>query len=407
MFRSEVETFKTARIEGGAFIAIPIAWTTVALFLAITLVAITGFLASASYARVETVTGIIEPDKGMALITPTRSGVLVSVALNEGERVTKGQLLVEIRTEEDAVGDLAPTQQLRQALTDQDANIASQIKASQAAASAQLDQLAAQKTGLRQEIEQVRTQVGFQEELIRVAQADLERSREVAKRGFLSARDLQVREEALLVRQQTLSQQRQSLAAKLASLAEVERAAMLISAQARAQTAGLSATRSQVEQQTAASASSRSYAIRAPTAGTVTAVMAREGQAVGAGSQLMAIVPDSAELQAVLSVPSAAIGFVEAGQEVRVALDAFPYQRFGTLTGRVISVAESPLGKQDAGGAIVSIYSVRVKLEKQSVQAFGRSEPILPGMSVTARIVTARQSLLEWLFEPLFAVGRR
>ena len=34
-------------------------------------------------------------------------------------------------------------------------------------------------------------------------------------------------------------------------------------------------------------------------------------------------------------------------------------------------------------------------------------EELVPGMSLTARIVTENQSLIEWLFEPLFAVRNR
>jgi membrane fusion protein len=32
---------------------------------------------------------------------------------------------------------------------------------------------------------------------------------------------------------------------------------------------------------------------------------------------------------------------------------------------------------------------------------------LLSGMTLSARITTRKQSLLEWLFEPLYAVGRR
>jgi membrane fusion protein len=46
-------------------------------------------------------------------------------------------------------------------------------------------------------------------------------------------------------------------------------------------------------------------------------------------------------------------------------------------------------------------------LDEQSIPAFGRDQPLLSGMTVTARVQTARRSLFEWLFEPLFAVGRR
>jgi len=53
------------------------------------------------------------------------------------------------------------------------------------------------------------------------------------------------------------------------------------------------------------------------------------------------------------------------------------------------------------------VYIVRAKLDRNSVNAFGRDRALLPGMTLSARITTEHRTLLEWLFEPLYAVGRR
>jgi len=121
----------------------------------------------------------------------------------------------------------------------------------------------------------------------------------------------------------------------------------------------------------------------------------------------MTIVPNGSTLRAELAIPSSAIGFVKPGQEVRLAIDSFPYQRFGTVKGKVLTVATSAVGQQGANGAVVSVYPVTVMLKQTQITAYGRAEPLISGMTLTARIVTEKQSLLEWLFEPLFAVKRR
>ena len=121
----------------------------------------------------------------------------------------------------------------------------------------------------------------------------------------------------------------------------------------------------------------------------------------------MAIVPAGARLRAELAVPSSAIGFVKQGQSVRLAIDAFPYQRFGTVSGKVQTVATSAVNAQGPNGSTVAVYPVTVALDAASIAAYGRSEPLVSDMTLTARIVTEKQSLLEWLFEPLFAVRRR
>jgi membrane fusion protein len=385
----------------------PFSWQAISYLIFAGLVAALLFFSIATYSRVETASGVIAPDAGIAPIVPTRSGVIVELAAQDGEAVSIGASLATIRAEEDGVAAQAPGALVEEAIARQDANLAIQANASAAAAQAQASQLEAQQAGLIAEIKQLRLQREAQRSLISTAEADLERAKSIAKRGFISGRDLQIREETLLSREQGLAQLEQALAAKRAALADSEHAATQVKAQARAQLASLEATRAQVAQQAASTAASRSYVLRAPVAGRVTALTARLGQPVSPQSQLMAIVPSGARLTAELAVPSAAIGFVKPGQDVRLALDAFPYQRFGTVKGRVRTVPASTVNAPAPDGATIPVYPVIVDIEAPQISAYGRDEPLVAGMSLTARIITEKQSLLEWLFEPLFAVRRR
>lgn len=407
MFRSEAINRHRDRLNGDVAIAIPVSWQTIGYLLLASLAAAIIFLSLTSYSRVETAHGTATPDKGISSIVPSRNGTIVELAVTEGQRVEAGDLLAQIRTEEDSVQGISSAQQIEQAIARQDTSLASQIDAANAAASAQQTQLAAQRAGLRSEIGQIQSQITIQQNLIATAQVDLDRAIEVAERGFISQRDLQIREETVLARQQGLSQLNQSLSAKRAALAESERSSTQIAAQARATGANLAAARAQVGQQAASTAGSRSYAIRAPIAGTVTAITARIAQHANSQTPLMTIVPAGSKLQADLAVPTSAIGFVKAGQKVSLAIDAFPYQRFGTVKGEVLTVAESAYNQQGENGAVVAVYPVRVKLDTDAITAFGRSEPLVSGMTLSARIVTEKQSLLQWLFEPLYAVRRR
>ncbi|MCU0946732.1 MAG: HlyD family efflux transporter periplasmic adaptor subunit [Porphyrobacter sp.] len=407
MFRAEVATFQRDRLSGDVAIAVPVSWQAIGYLLFGALALALVFLALAPYARVETAAGTITPDTGVAPIVPTRAGVITDLAVTDGQMVAAGTTLATIRSEEDGRTAQAPGALVEAAIARQDASLALQASAALAAAQAQASQLSAQQAGLAAEIQQLRVQMDAQQRLITSAEADLARAREIAKRGFISARDLQVREEALLSRQQGLAQLEQAMAAKRAALTDSERGAAQIAAQARAQSASLAASRAQVAQQAASTAAARAYVLRAPVAGRVTALTARIGQPAATGTQLMVIVPKAARLTAQLAVPSAAIGFIKPGQEVRVALDAFPYQRFGTVPGRVATVATSAVNAPGPNGSTIAVYPVVVALSDTAITAFGKREPLVPGMSLTARIITDQQSLLEWLFEPLFAVAKR
>ncbi len=405
MFRTEAIGFRKDRLLGDVFVVIPAPWQHVSILITGTVAASLLFLSLASYSRVETATGTI--NAGVAIIVPTRSGIVASLAVADGQSVLAGTELAAIRAEEDGSSSQSPAALIQSAIAQQDESLAAQSDASLASAHAQVSQLTAQRSGLLAEIAQLQTQISTQHALIASAQKDLDRARSIADRGFISGRDLQVREETLLARRQGLAQLEQALAAKRAARVENERLSAQVMAQARAQTASLAATRAQVAQQAASTAGQRSYVLRAPIAGRVTALTARVGQPANPQSQLMAIVPTGAKLRAELAVPSAAIGFVKPGQEVRLAIDAFPYQRFGTVIGTVQTVAASAVNAQGPNGTTVAVYPVTVALRQSAIRAYGRSEPLVSGMSLTARIVTEKQSLLHWLFEPLFAVRNR
>lgn len=117
---------------------------------------------------------------------------------------------------------------------------------------------------------------------------------------------------------------------------------------------------------------------------------------------------DSAPLRAELAVPSSSIGFVERGQEVELAVDAFPYQQFGTVRGQVLEIGQASTSRRTSSGNMVtSDFPVTVEIGRNEIMALGRARALRPGMGLTAHIVTAKQTLWQWLFEPLLAAAGR
>ncbi len=407
LFRQEVLAHKADRLTGEVSVAVPMAWQAVGFLLFGSIVVAAAFTSLSSYSRIETVGGSIVPDAGVSLILPTRSGTVSEIPVRDGQLVPAGTPLIRIRAEEDGPTGSSAQAAVSSAIARQDGSLALQLAAIDAASRSERMQLDAQRNGLLAEIGQLESQLTSQQRLVTAVRDDIERTREVAASGFISARDMRAREEELISREQGLSQITQALAAKRAALTQADRSAAGLQAQAVAQSAAIAASRAQVAQAAANTDGSRGYVIRAPFRGRISAMTARVGQQVGGQSPLMTIVPEGSVLRAQLSVPTSAIGFVKAGQEVRLAIDAFPYQRFGTVTGRVLTVPESAIPQMGANGVTVAAYPVTVALSRAGVNAYGQREALLPGMSLTARIVTDRQTLIEWLFQPLFAVSKR
>ena len=407
LFRKEVLEHRADRLHGDVHISVPLSWQLIGYTLMIALVAALAFLFAASYARVETVTGAIVLDKGVASIVPSRPGIVTAVSVREGQHVRAGDPLVQIRSEEDMAGGGTAPRRVLEALEQQDRRLATQTSRMMSAAAAERSRLAEEIAGLSQELASLNAQIELQRRLVEVADSEFRQVQSVAGRGFISRRDLDARESALLARRQQLAQLEQVHAGKRAAIAAAHRSIAQSEAAADAQAAGMLSNRAQLAQERAQAEAAQGYTITSPVAGTVTAVAARPGQATSQQQTLMVVIPADATPRAELHVPTDAAGFLAPGQEVRLAIDAFPYQRFGTVTARISDVSSAPVPRASAAGGAAPVYLVTAQIMEPWVTAFGRNHPLLPGMTLSARITTEKQSLLEWLFEPLFAVGNR
>lgn len=407
LFRAEALAHRGERLQGGVNLALPIAWHAIGAVLLVMLVVTAAFLATASYPRIETATGTIVADRGVAAIVPAKPGVVETVLVREGEMVGPGTPLVRLRADEVRTGGQSVALGLLDSFRTQERDLAAQSTELAAAAQAEAARVAASLVGLRQEIVALESQAQLQERLVLAAERELNEVRTVAERGFISRRDLQVREDTWLGRRQQGMQIASTLAAKRAAVDEADKALAQAQAQARAQLAGLSASRAEVAQRAMTADAAARFVIASPVAGRVTALTARSGQPANPQNPLMSVVPAGSTIVAELQIPSSAAGFLRAGQGVRLAIDAFPYQQYGSVQGRIATLSEVTVGRPGPNGTTVPVYLATVTLEKPHVQAFGRPQPLMPGMALQARIKTSERSLVGWLFQPLFAVARR
>jgi membrane fusion protein len=151
----------------------------------------------------------------------------------------------------------------------------------------------------------------------------------------------------------------------------------------------------------------RQMAVNAPVAGKITAVTVNIGQRIDPGKPLFSILPNSSNLQANLYLPTRSIGFLETGQNVNISYEAFPYQKFGTYSGRISQIAGSVImpGEPVSGLTFQEpVYKVTAALESQHVEAYGKEIPLRAGMILSADVILDKRSLFEWLLEPVYSL---
>jgi len=409
LFRQEAVQHATRRLSGDVILATPLSVKTLGLLCAVIVFAAAAFAATATYARKATVAGWLVPDQGVIRVPTYATGLLQSLHVKEGDVVEKGTRIAEISlSTEMASGNLGEV--IAKGLSAETDAARTRAKASLDRLTVESKQLDARIKALGKELEQAREQAKLQQGRIAIAKQDVERGAILAKKGLASNRDNERRNTTLLAEQQELANYNRQIAALEKEIVDIDNRIGAVpiemtSARAEAETAEASL------KQRVADAEARSlYYVTAPITGRVAALPVFTGQTISAGGTIVVMLPTSGKLEAELLVPSRAIGFIKPGQEIRLMLDAFPHQRFGTVQGEVKTVSSTVLGQGEISipGLAINepMFRIRATLSREVMIAYGDTIPMQPGMLVSADIVFDRRSLLNWLFDPIYAVRR-
>lgn len=118
------------------------------------------------------------------------------------------------------------------------------------------------------------------------------------------------------------------------------------------------------------------------------------GSFVYANQKLGEISPDSA-LMAYCYVKPADIGLIKKGQEVRFQIDAFNYNQWGMLTGKVIDIADDIIIQEQT-----PFFRVKCQLNNSYLQLKnGYKGHVKKGMTFNANFTVTKRSLYQLLYD--------
>lgn len=121
------------------------------------------------------------------------------------------------------------------------------------------------------------------------------------------------------------------------------------------------------------------------------------GGVVQAAEPLMIIVPSGSEVAVEAQILNKDIGFVREGQAVRVKLEAFPFTDFGLIEGVVETISRDAIQDEKIG----LVYATRIRLDRNTISINGRQQPIGPGMAVQAEVKTGERRIIQYLLSPI------
>jgi hemolysin D len=129
------------------------------------------------------------------------------------------------------------------------------------------------------------------------------------------------------------------------------------------------------------------------------------GSVLKGADPLYTLVPLDSPLEAEVKVDGGDVGHVLGGDDVRLKIAAWPFQKHGTLAGEVRTVSSNSFNpeatKDDQRRDRTPYYKARVKLQSNKLREVPANFHLIPGMAVTAEIKVGTRSVLSYFLYPI------
>ena len=355
------------------------------------------------------------PTHGLIRVS-AQTGIITERRVGEGQQVQAGHVLFVLNSGRASAtrGDTELTisallQSRRDSLSTDQAQ--QRIQSTQRVVAAQ--RRAAELAVGTQRIDE---QIALQQRRAALAEDALKRYTDLHASSFVSSALVQDRQAELLDQRQRVVELQRSKAANARDIAAVQSDVRDQQVQAKRDQQAASRNIASLDQDLIDNETRREIHVRAPQDGTVTAIAADLGHSVAGNQTLASILPADSELEAELYAPSRSVGFVKSGMAVLLRYQSFPYQKFGQFHGVVREVSSTTLRPEEmvlagatlpGGVAAEPLYRVRVRLEKQTVKAYGIEQALKSGMALEASVLLEKRRLYEWVLDPVYSISGR
>ncbi len=367
------------------------------------------FAAFAEIKQTQLVRGFLSPLEGETKIYSGRAGIFQHIRTHEGQYVEAGDILATVTDIQfDARGNQTSSMILEQ-LDKQRAHLLDQHKLIHERSRIGADQLVSRVETYQRELALLHEENQVLVQRLELAEQEHNNNQVLLQRGAISRSE----------HNQKLSAYYNFLQASKANLLQIETKQLSLTDARQQQElhpmlikdelldiegalSQLSARRQEIE-------SHSTFTITAPVDGHIFNLLSNAGNQVDPRVPLLTLIPATYTLEAILYLPSRALGKVEPGQELMLSYDAYPYQTYGRFPARITGISETVIDPREFLIPIElpePVYLVRAQLQQQFVTD-PQLRQLRSGMQFSAEIHTDTQTVLQRLFMPLTRLGRK
>jgi hemolysin D len=125
----------------------------------------------------------------------------------------------------------------------------------------------------------------------------------------------------------------------------------------------------------------------------------KPGSVVQDGAMVAEIAPIGSPLIVRAQIPTTDSGSLYKGLPVKLKFDAYPFQDYGVVRGKLINISptttqiNTPMGK-------VAAYELEITLNQDCIPHENKCIPLIPGNTVIAEVIVRRKRIIDFLIDP-------
>ena len=138
--------------------------------------------------------------------------------------------------------------------------------------------------------------------------------------------------------------------------------------------------------------------LKAPVNGVVLlSTLKNMGKVIHPGQTIVEIAPHDSPLVVMARLPNKDAGFVNIGMSVQLQLEAYPYQEYGVIPGKITSISADAVADQKLG----EVYLVEIEIERDYVIENKNKIYFKPGQTAVANIMIRKRRVLDIILDPI------
>ncbi|KAB8319184.1 HlyD family efflux transporter periplasmic adaptor subunit [Tolypothrix campylonemoides VB511288] len=140
--------------------------------------------------------------------------------------------------------------------------------------------------------------------------------------------------------------------------------------------------------------------VRSPIDGVIFELpITKPGAVVQSGQRVAQIAPKNAGLVLKATMPNQQSGFLKVGMPVKVKFDAYPFQEYGIVQGKVSWISPDSKVTQTPQGNIES-FELEITLNQPYIQNGDKRIALTPGKTATAEVIIRQRRLIDYILDP-------